>query len=82
MPRPFRVLATGVALVLVAFATATSASASTSAPALPDSMAAIGDSITQAVDVCCFYGNWPSHSWSTGAAPSTASPATTSASAP
>ena len=37
------------------------------APALPDSMAAIGDSITQAVDVCCFYGNWPSHSWSTGA---------------
>jgi lysophospholipase L1-like esterase len=30
-------------------------------------MAAIGDSITQAVDVCCFYGNWPSHSWSTGA---------------
>jgi len=38
------------------------------APPLPDSMAAIGDSITQAVDVCCFYGNWPSHSWSTGAA--------------
>jgi lysophospholipase L1-like esterase len=32
-------------------------------------MAAIGDSITQAVDVCCFYGSWPGHSWSTGAAP-------------
>lgn len=32
-------------------------------------MAAIGDSITQAVDVCCFFGNWPGHSWSTGNAP-------------
>jgi hypothetical protein len=32
-------------------------------------MAAIGDSITQAVDVCCFYGNWPGHSWSTGNVP-------------
>jgi lysophospholipase L1-like esterase len=32
-------------------------------------MAAIGDSITQAVDVCCFYGNWPGHSWSTGYVP-------------
>ncbi|HKP98920.1 MAG TPA: GDSL-type esterase/lipase family protein [Actinomycetes bacterium] len=82
MPRPFRMLATGVALVLATLATATPASASTGAggdapaaaavaavPALPDSMAAIGDSITQAVDVCCFYGSWPSHSWSTGAAP-------------
>src|SRR5512132_282660 len=38
------------------------------APPLSDSMAAIGDSITQAVDVCCFYGDWPSHSWSTGSA--------------
>ena len=39
------------------------------APPLPDSMAAIGDSITQAVDVCCFFGNWPGHSWSTGNVP-------------
>jgi lysophospholipase L1-like esterase len=88
MPRPFRMLATGVALVLATLATAAPASASVTsasasagaggsapvaraaapAPPLPDSMAAIGDSITQAVDVCCFYGNWPSHSWSTGAA--------------
>jgi len=87
MPRRFRMLATGVALVLATLATATPASALDSAsasagaggnapvavaaapaPPLPDSMAAIGDSITQAVDVCCFYGNWPSHSWSTGAA--------------
>jgi lysophospholipase L1-like esterase len=31
-------------------------------------MAAIGDSITQAVDVCCWYGNHPANSWSTGSA--------------
>jgi lysophospholipase L1-like esterase len=80
MPRPFRVLAFGVALLLAILATATSASAATSgtaatgsaaaaAPPLPDSIAAIGDSITQAVDVCCFYGNWPGQSWSTGYVP-------------
>jgi lysophospholipase L1-like esterase len=85
MPSPFRVLAAGVALLLATLATATSASASASAvasgtaapvaaataaaPPLPDSIAAIGDSITQAVDVCCFYGNWPGHSWSTGYVP-------------
>ena len=81
MPRPFRVLAVGVALVLATLGTATSASATTTsgsppaavaatpAPPLPDSMAAIGDSITQAVDVCCFFGNWPGHSWSTGNVP-------------
>jgi len=82
MPRPFRALAAGVALVLATLVTATPAAAgvargavapraaasAAATPALPDSMAAIGDSITQAVDVCCFYGNWPSHSWSTGAA--------------
>jgi len=80
MPRPFRVLAAGLALVLATLATALPAAATqgpaaapaaasaATGPALPDSMAAIGDSITQAVDVCCFYGNWPSHSWSTGAA--------------
>ena len=80
MPSPFRVLAAGLALVLATLATALPAAATqgpaaapaaasaATGPALPDSMAAIGDSITQAVDVCCFYGNWPSHSWSTGAA--------------
>ena len=36
------------------------------APPLPNSMAAIGDSITQAFDVCCGYGDHPSKSWSTG----------------
>jgi lysophospholipase L1-like esterase len=74
MPRPFRALATlaaGIALVLAAIAPATAATAATAAapPPLPDSMAAIGDSITQAVDVCCFYGTWPGHSWATGNVP-------------
>src|SRR5918995_3480292 len=38
------------------------------APPLPGSVAAIGDSITQAYDVCCWYGNHPANSWSTGGA--------------
>lgn len=36
------------------------------APPLPGSIAALGDSITRATDVCCWYGDHPSHSWSTG----------------
>jgi lysophospholipase L1-like esterase len=36
------------------------------APALPNSMAALGDSITRAYDACCWYGEHPSDSWSTG----------------
>jgi len=36
------------------------------APPLPNSIAAIGDSITQAADVCCWYGDHPGQSWSTG----------------
>jgi lysophospholipase L1-like esterase len=35
-------------------------------PAPPASMAAIGDSITQAVDDCCSLGSHPQDSWSTG----------------
>ncbi len=37
-----------------------------SSPPLPSSMAAIGDSMTQAADVCCWYGDHPANSWSTG----------------
>ena len=37
-------------------------------PAPPTSMASIGDSITRAADVCCWYGDHPSNSWSTGGA--------------
>ena len=36
------------------------------APPLPASMAALGDSITRASDVCCAYGDHPGQSWSTG----------------
>jgi lysophospholipase L1-like esterase len=38
------------------------------APPLPASMAALGDSITRAYDVCCSYGDHPGQSWSTGSA--------------
>jgi len=44
------------------------ASAQQKAPPAPKSMAAIGDSVTQAADVCCWYGDHPEHSWSTGSA--------------
>jgi lysophospholipase L1-like esterase len=40
------------------------------APPLPKRMAAIGDSITRAANVCCWYGDRPRHSWSTGGASS------------
>jgi lysophospholipase L1-like esterase len=59
-----RALLTG--LLIAAFGAAASASA---APPPPSSMAAIGDSITRATDVCCWYGDHPRHSWSTGGAP-------------
>ena len=36
---------------------------------LPNSMAAVGDSITRAYDVCCWYGDHPGESWSTGGNP-------------
>jgi len=68
MRTPVRVTV-GVALLLATLVPSAAASAQ-EAPPLPDSIAAIGDSITQAVDVCCFYGNWPRHSWSTGYASS------------
>jgi lysophospholipase L1-like esterase len=35
-------------------------------PPLPKSIASIGDSITRATNVCCWYGDHPSRSWSTG----------------
>jgi GDSL-like Lipase/Acylhydrolase family len=66
MRRPVRVLLAGVAVLLATLAPSTTAAAQEPPPPLPDSIASIGDSISQAVDVCCFYGNWPRHSWSTG----------------
>jgi hypothetical protein len=34
----------------------------------PNSIAGLGDSITRAADVCCWYGDHPGQSWSTGGA--------------
>jgi lysophospholipase L1-like esterase len=65
MRRPVRVLLAGAVVVLATLGPATTSTAQ-EPPPLPGSIAAIGDSITQAFDVCCFYGNWPRHSWSTG----------------
>lgn len=44
------------------------AATESSAPSLPSRMAAIGDSITRATNVCCWYGDHRRHSWSTGGA--------------
>src|SRR5215216_6875672 len=40
--------------------------ATAGSPPLPSSMAALGDSITRAYDVCCSYSDHPGQSWSTG----------------
>jgi lysophospholipase L1-like esterase len=40
--------------------------AASAQPSLPNSIAGIGDSITRAYDVCCWYGEHPAQSWSTG----------------
>jgi lysophospholipase L1-like esterase len=58
---PTRALLLSLAAVVVLQAPAAAAS-----PPLPTSMAAIGDSITRATDVCCWYGDHPPQSWSTG----------------
>jgi hypothetical protein len=49
--------------ILVAAAFVPTAAA---APPLPTSIASVGDSITRATDVCCWYGDHPAQSWSTG----------------
>jgi lysophospholipase L1-like esterase len=54
--------------LLLTFATAALAPAPPASPAppLPNSIAGLGDSITRATDVCCWYGDHPAQSWSTG----------------
>src|SRR5215204_4752538 len=56
-----------VSVLFFAMVVPTPAIAGTSPP-VPKSMAAIGDSMTQAADVCCWYGDHPANSWSTGSA--------------
>src|SRR5215210_2894636 len=53
---------------IVGFAAAVLAGApqASASPPLPGSIAGIGDSITRATDVCCWYGDHPAQSWSTG----------------
>jgi lysophospholipase L1-like esterase len=55
-----------IRLVLFACFALAGAPSAFAAPSLPGSIAAIGDSISRATDVCCWYGDHPSHSWSTG----------------
>jgi lysophospholipase L1-like esterase len=50
---------------LVGAALGTTAAHATTVP-LPNSIAAIGDSISQAYDVCCSYADHPADSWTTG----------------
>ena len=57
-----------MSVLTMALAAPVSATGADGTPRLPSSMAAIGDSITQAADACCWYGNHPAHSWSTGSA--------------
>ena len=60
----------GALAVVVVWVVAGPGVGAAAAAPLPGSMAAIGDSITQAFDVCCWYGNHPGNSWSTGGASS------------
>ena len=60
-----RALGVGAVLVAASIAVPVQAAAADTPP-LPRSMAALGDSITRAYDVCCSYGDHPGQSWSTG----------------
>src|SRR5215203_6589854 len=62
MKRVVRIVILALAVVLAGLV----AQPAWAAPPLPSSMAAIGDSITRAYDVCCSYGDHPGQSWSTG----------------
>jgi lysophospholipase L1-like esterase len=53
-------------LLGVVVAVLTAAPVASSSPPLPSSVAGLGDSITRATDVCCWYGDHPPQSWSTG----------------
>jgi lysophospholipase L1-like esterase len=66
--RRSRVLATIILALMLALPGSARAQASQASPPPPASMAAIGDSITRAADVCCWYGDHPANSWSTGSA--------------
>jgi lysophospholipase L1-like esterase len=54
-----------LALLTIAAAFARGTPADAAAP-VPGNIAALGDSVSRATDVCCWYGDHPSQSWSTG----------------
>lgn len=54
--------------LLVSLSFVSGAPASAAPPPPPASIVALGDSITQATNACCWYGNHPANSWSTGSA--------------
>jgi lysophospholipase L1-like esterase len=62
-----RLAALSIVVLALAWGAVPQASAE-AAPPPPGSMASIGDSITRAADVCCWYGDHPANSWSTGGA--------------
>jgi GDSL-like Lipase/Acylhydrolase family len=64
MPRGARIVIVALVVVLAGLVARPARAAS---PPLPSSIAAIGDSITRAYDACCYYGDHPGQSWSTGA---------------
>ncbi|MPZ72334.1 MAG: SGNH/GDSL hydrolase family protein [Nitriliruptorales bacterium] len=55
-------------VVIAAVVASLTPGAAVAAPSAPARMAAIGDSITRATDVCCWYGDHPGNSWTTGGA--------------
>ena len=62
-----RVIRIGILpLTVVLVSLVVSPAAADTSPPLPASMAALGDSITRAYDVCCSYADHPGQSWSTG----------------
>jgi lysophospholipase L1-like esterase len=64
MDRVIRIVILSLAVMLLSVVASPVAAATP--PPLPASMAALGDSITRAYDVCCSYGDHPGQSWSTG----------------
>ena len=64
MQRVIRVVLLPLAVLLLSLVASPVAAATP--PPLPASMAALGDSITRAYDVCCAYSDHPGQSWSTG----------------
>ena len=64
MDRGSRIVVLLLAVMLLSLVASPVAAATS--PPLPASMAAVGDSITRAYDVCCSYSDHPGQSWSTG----------------